>query len=154
MLIGGNIGAKTADRDMQRLNHYSRGVWKIFFSMQRLSQLSSQLTRRPKSIEDKVGIDGTASNSTPLQIDHGNCATVNTYPNMAKTKVVVTRQLIDEAQKLLDAKNESLEIVQWQSEKVSPRSEAASLQTANVHIYSPATDLGSCKTSKEQLEFW
>ncbi|EMD95591.1 hypothetical protein COCC4DRAFT_122770 [Bipolaris maydis ATCC 48331] len=41
---------------------------------------------------------------------------------MAKTKVVVTRQLIDEAQKLLDAKNESLEIVQWQSEKPCDRS--------------------------------
>ncbi|XP_014562698.1 hypothetical protein COCVIDRAFT_83563 [Bipolaris victoriae FI3] len=41
---------------------------------------------------------------------------------MTKTKVVVTRQLIDEAQKLLDAKNESLEIVQWQSEKPCDRS--------------------------------
>jgi glyoxylate/hydroxypyruvate reductase len=37
---------------------------------------------------------------------------------MAKTKVVVTRQLIDEAQRLLDAKQYELEIVQWQSEKV------------------------------------
>lgn len=123
--------------------------------MQRLSQLSSQLTHCLERTEDQAGVDRTTSNnSTPLQIDHGNCATINTYPNMAKTKVVVTRQLIDEAQKLLDAKNESLEIVQWQSEKVSSRSEAARLQTANVHICSPATDLGSCKTSKEQLEFW
>jgi len=40
---------------------------------------------------------------------------------MAKTKVVVTRQLIDEAQSLLDAKKEELEVVQWQSEKVSVR---------------------------------
>ncbi|EDU41909.1 LdhA Lactate dehydrogenase [Pyrenophora tritici-repentis] len=41
---------------------------------------------------------------------------------MAKTKVVVTRQLIDEAQKLLDAKKEELEIIQWQSEKPCDRS--------------------------------
>ncbi|USP76172.1 uncharacterized protein yc1106_03446 [Curvularia clavata] len=41
---------------------------------------------------------------------------------MAKTKVVVTRQLIDEAQKLLDAKQDTLEIVQWQSEKPCDRS--------------------------------
>ncbi|CAE7201137.1 hypothetical protein PTNB73_05956 [Pyrenophora teres f. teres] len=41
---------------------------------------------------------------------------------MAKTKVVVTRQLIDEAQKLLDAKKEELEIVQWPSEKPCDRS--------------------------------
>jgi glyoxylate/hydroxypyruvate reductase len=37
---------------------------------------------------------------------------------MAKTRVVVTRQLIDEAQKLLDAKKDDFEIVQWNSEKV------------------------------------
>ena len=37
---------------------------------------------------------------------------------MARTKVVVTRQLIDEAQRLLNAKKEDLEVVQWQSEKV------------------------------------
>ncbi|KAF1828988.1 hypothetical protein BDW02DRAFT_602943 [Decorospora gaudefroyi] len=41
---------------------------------------------------------------------------------MAKTKVLVTRQLIDEAQRLLDAKEEELEIVQWQSEKPCERS--------------------------------
>ncbi|RYO06739.1 hypothetical protein AA0119_g2396 [Alternaria tenuissima] len=41
---------------------------------------------------------------------------------MAKTKVVVTRQLIDEAQRILDAKKEDLEVVQWQSEKPCPRS--------------------------------
>lgn len=122
--------------------------------MQRLSQLSSQLTHRLERIEDQVGIDRTTSNSTPLQIDHGNCSTINTYPNMAKTKVVVTRQLIDEAQKLLDAKNESLEIVQWQSEKVSARSEAPRLQTANVHVCSLATDLGSWKMLTEQLASW
>jgi glyoxylate/hydroxypyruvate reductase len=37
---------------------------------------------------------------------------------MAKTKVVVTRQLIDEAQEILDTKKNELEIVQWNSEKV------------------------------------
>ncbi|RAR00807.1 glyoxylate reductase [Stemphylium lycopersici] len=36
---------------------------------------------------------------------------------MEKSKVVVTRQLINEAQGLLDAKKNDLEIVQWQSEK-------------------------------------
>ncbi|KAH7398575.1 hypothetical protein BKA66DRAFT_408009 [Pyrenochaeta sp. MPI-SDFR-AT-0127] len=41
---------------------------------------------------------------------------------MAKTKVVVTRQLIDEAQRILDAKKDDLEIVQWQSEKPCDRS--------------------------------
>lgn len=38
-----------------------------------------------------------------------------------KTKVVVTRRLIDEAQKLLDSATD-LEIVQWDSEKVGLRS--------------------------------
>jgi glyoxylate/hydroxypyruvate reductase len=38
---------------------------------------------------------------------------------MAKTKVVITRQLIHEAQSILDAKKEELDIVQWNSEKVS-----------------------------------
>ncbi|KAF2866434.1 D-isomer specific 2-hydroxyacid dehydrogenase [Massariosphaeria phaeospora] len=40
---------------------------------------------------------------------------------MAKRKVVVTRQLIDEAQELLDGRSD-LEIVQWQSEKPCERS--------------------------------
>ena len=34
-------------------------------------------------------------------------------------KVVVTRQLIDDAQQLLNAKSDELEIVQWDSEKAS-----------------------------------
>ncbi|KAI8942833.1 hypothetical protein NX059_000873 [Plenodomus lindquistii] len=41
---------------------------------------------------------------------------------MAKIKVVVTRQLIDEAQSILDAKKDELDIVQWQSEKPCDRS--------------------------------
>ncbi|KAH5138191.1 hypothetical protein HBH69_224220 [Parastagonospora nodorum] len=41
---------------------------------------------------------------------------------MARPKVVVTRQLIDEAQTILDGKKEDLEIVQWSSEKPCPRS--------------------------------
>jgi glyoxylate/hydroxypyruvate reductase len=48
--------------------------------------------------------------------------------NMAKTKVVVTRQLIDEAQRILDAKKEELDIVQWDSEKV------CSKFVYNIHI--------------------
>jgi hypothetical protein len=49
-----------------------------------------------------------------LHLSHNACDGV---PE-TKTKVVVTRQLIDEAQRLLDAKKEDLEVVQWQSEKV------------------------------------
>jgi glyoxylate/hydroxypyruvate reductase len=37
---------------------------------------------------------------------------------MAKTKIVVTRQLIDEAQSILEAKSEELDLVQWKSDKV------------------------------------
>jgi glyoxylate/hydroxypyruvate reductase len=37
---------------------------------------------------------------------------------MAKTKIVVTRQLIDEAQRILDAKSEEIDLVQWKSDKV------------------------------------
>ncbi|CAI6332596.1 unnamed protein product [Periconia digitata] len=39
---------------------------------------------------------------------------------MSKPKVVVTRQLIDQAQALLDSRND-LDIVQWNSEKPAPR---------------------------------
>jgi len=49
---------------------------------------------------------------------------------MAKTKVVVTRRLIDEAQKILEAKREELEVVQWDSEKVRRVGNAGSA-TAN-----------------------
>jgi glyoxylate/hydroxypyruvate reductase len=37
---------------------------------------------------------------------------------MSKPKVVVTRQLISEAQQLIDAKKEQFEIVQWDAETV------------------------------------
>lgn len=78
--------------------------------MQRLSQLSAHLVQGLNS-------GSVEWNATPLQADPGNPA--NTYTTMAKAKVVVTRQLIDEAQRLLDAKKDELEIVQWQSDKVS-----------------------------------
>ncbi len=45
---------------------------------------------------------------------------------MAKKKVVVTRQLIEEAQKQLDARADEFEIVQWNSEKVSLVPESSS----------------------------
>jgi glyoxylate/hydroxypyruvate reductase len=51
---------------------------------------------------------------------------------MAKTKVVVTRQLIQEAQSILDAKKEELDIVQWNSEKVRPRSMAIPAATNSI----------------------
>ncbi|KAF1846471.1 uncharacterized protein K460DRAFT_281634 [Cucurbitaria berberidis CBS 394.84] len=41
---------------------------------------------------------------------------------MARSKVIVTRQLFDEAQRLLDAKKDELEVVQWPSEKPCDRS--------------------------------
>ncbi|KAL5117847.1 hypothetical protein ACEQ8H_004165 [Pleosporales sp. CAS-2024a] len=41
---------------------------------------------------------------------------------MAKPKVVVTRQLLEEAQETLDGKKSELEIVQWNSEKPCDRS--------------------------------
>ncbi|RMZ72669.1 Glyoxylate reductase 1 [Pyrenophora seminiperda CCB06] len=60
--------------------------------------------------------------TTPRQADRGVPAIPNITIKMAKTKVVVTRQLIAEAQKLLDARKGELEIVQWQSEKPCERS--------------------------------
>ncbi|KAL7778698.1 hypothetical protein CFE70_008199 [Pyrenophora teres f. teres 0-1] len=85
--------------------------------MQRLSKVSSHLAHSLGS----SGIPTKLSTSTPRQADRGVPATPN-ITTMAKTKVVVTRQLIDEAQKLLDAKKEELEIVQWPSEKPCDRS--------------------------------
>lgn len=76
--------------------------------MQRLSLLSSHLAEGSGS--------SSPNQSTPHQTDRDNPADTNT--TMAKTKVVVTRQLIDEAQEILDAKKNELEIVQWNSEKV------------------------------------
>lgn len=81
--------------------------------MQRLSKVSSHLAHSLGS----SGIPTKLSTTTPRQADRGVPATPN-ITTMAKTKVVVTRQLIDEAQRLLDAKKEELEIVQWRSEKV------------------------------------
>lgn len=76
--------------------------------MQRLSQLSSQIA------PDIARSSASKAAPTPHHdAEHGD-----TTINMAKTKVVVTRQLIDEAQELLDAKRSDLEIVQWKSEKV------------------------------------
>lgn len=80
--------------------------------MQRLSQLSSHLLQGSNS----SGIARFTDAPTPLQADRGNPANINT--TMAKTKVVVTRKLIDVAQQLLDEKKVELEIVQWDSEKV------------------------------------
>ncbi len=50
----------------------------------------------------------------------------NRLITMAKKKVVVTRQLIEEAQKQLDARADEFEIVQWNSEKVSLVPESSS----------------------------
>lgn len=79
--------------------------------MQRLSQISSHLIERPES-----GVTASRYSSTPREADRGSPANTNT--TMAKTKVVVTRRLIEEAQRILDEKKSELEIVQWQSEKV------------------------------------
>jgi len=84
--------------------------------MQRLSQVSLHILPTPRD-----GATATKSSSTPPNADRGDPSVARFNTNMAKTKVVVTRQLIDEAQSLLDAKKEELEVVQWQSEKVSVR---------------------------------
>jgi hypothetical protein len=117
--------------------------------MKRLLQLSLQLNPRSGHSQNQAGL----GNSTPLQAEHGVSPTADINTNMAKTKVVVTRQLIEEAQKLLDEKKESLEIVQWQSEKVRLDVKELKAQIANVHACSPATDLGSWKMSKAQLAY-
>ncbi|KAI4934726.1 hypothetical protein J4E85_002584 [Alternaria conjuncta] len=84
--------------------------------MQRLSQVSQHISPTPRD-----GATTTKSSSTPPNADRGDPSAARINTNMAKTKVVVTRQLIDEAQGLLDAKKEELEVVQWQSEKPCPR---------------------------------
>ncbi|KAI4952693.1 hypothetical protein J4E91_003165 [Alternaria rosae] len=84
--------------------------------MQRLSQVSLHISPSPRD-----GATETKSSSTPPNADRGDPSAARMNNNMAKTKVVVTRQLIDEAQRLLDAKKEDLEVVQWQSEKPCPR---------------------------------
>jgi len=84
--------------------------------MQRLSQVSLHISPNPRD-----GATATKSSSTPPNADRGDPSAARINTNMAKTKVVVTRQLIDEAQRLLDAKKEDLEVVQWQSEKVRVR---------------------------------
>lgn len=84
----------------------------MIIPMQRLSQLSSHLVQGSKN----GGLAGFTDAPTPLQADRGNPANINT--TMAKTKVVVTRKLIDEAQRLLDEKQGELDIVHWDSEKV------------------------------------
>ncbi|KAI4676486.1 uncharacterized protein J4E88_007404 [Alternaria novae-zelandiae] len=84
--------------------------------MQRLSQVSHHISPDPRD-----GATATKSSSTPPNADRGDPSAARINTNMAKTKVVVTRQLIDEAQRLLDAKKEDLEVVQWQSEKPCPR---------------------------------
>ncbi|KAI4704467.1 hypothetical protein J4E81_001533 [Alternaria sp. BMP 2799] len=84
--------------------------------MQRLSQVSQHISPAPRD-----GATATNSSSTPPNADRGDPSAARINTNMAKTKVVVTRQLIDEAQRLLDAKKEDLEVVQWQSEKPCPR---------------------------------
>jgi len=84
--------------------------------MQRLSQVSLHLSHTPRD-----GVIETKSSSTPPTPRPADCSepsAARTNTNMAKTKVVVTRQLIEEAQRILDATKEDLEVVQWQSEKV------------------------------------
>jgi hypothetical protein len=77
-------------------------------SMQRLSQLSSHL--------ESANSSAIKSSSTPHRIDQTNPTT--TFSTMTKPKVVITRQLIDKAQRLIDAKRDEFEIIQWHSEKV------------------------------------
>lgn len=86
--------------------------------MQRLSLLSSHLANnQERSVEQARFIH------TPPSSDSGNPASTITKDNtMAKPKVVVTRQLMDESQSMLDAKKDELDIVQWQSDQPCERS--------------------------------
>jgi hypothetical protein len=79
--------------------------------MQRLSQVSLHLSQDSDSSGSQA-----RPNFTPPSSDRGDHATTNN--TIAKMKVVVTRKLFDEAQALLDAKKEELEVAQWGSEKV------------------------------------
>jgi hypothetical protein len=78
--------------------------------MQRISQISSHL------VKGVVCSSATTATSTPQQADRDISNSTN--DTMAKTKVVVTRRLIEEAQEILNAKKNELDIVQWDSEKV------------------------------------
>jgi hypothetical protein len=91
--------------------------------MQRISQLSSHLA--------KGAVRGSASESTstPHQADRNIPTDTNSI--MTKTKVVVTRRLIDEAQNILDAKKSELEVVQWNSEKVQHPVQYIRVRTTN-----------------------
>lgn len=81
--------------------------------MQRLSQLSSHLG--PDSV------DRSAISSAPTPHHQRPANTNINQRNMSKPKVVVTRQLIDKAQRILDKKKNELDIIQWQSDKPCPR---------------------------------
>jgi hypothetical protein len=81
--------------------------------MQRLSQLSSHLSERPSNTTSSL----LGQPPTPHQPNHNNIPAI-TNTIMSKPKIVVTRQLIDKAQRLLDEKKDELEILQWNSEKV------------------------------------
>jgi hypothetical protein len=95
--------------------------------MLRISQISSHL------VEGVIRSSATIATSTPHQADR-DVSTI-TNDNMAKTKVVVTRQLIDEAQDILNAKKSELEIVQWNSEKVCrPRQNIRETTTDSMSI--------------------
>jgi hypothetical protein len=96
---------------------HSRFGFSIQISMERLSQLSLHIA------SGTSGGSASEATLTPHRTEDGDMTT-----NMAKTKVVVTRQLIDEAQRILDAKKEELDIVQWDSEKV------CSKFVYNIHI--------------------
>ncbi|KAF2129228.1 glyoxylate/hydroxypyruvate reductase-like protein [Dothidotthia symphoricarpi CBS 119687] len=87
--------------------------------MQRLSQLTLHLSQAPTGNSLATT---QSSKPTPPSADHNDPANTNTTLTMAKTKIVVTRQLFDEAQSLLDAQVGELELVQWQSAKPCDRS--------------------------------
>jgi hypothetical protein len=78
--------------------------------MQRISQISSHL------VKGVVCSSAATATSTPHLADRDISNITN--DTMAKTKVVVTRRLIEEAQEILNAKKDELELVQWDSEKV------------------------------------
>jgi hypothetical protein len=108
--------------------------------MKRLSQLMSHIAQGTNRSS------ASTATATPHRAEDGDTTT-----NMAKPKVVVTRQLIDEAQAILDGKKQDLEIVQWNSEKVGYVFKTLMQWLTRIHSHARAP--GFSKMLKEQQEY-
>jgi hypothetical protein len=106
-LVGGYPGTLTRDDKVKIPMCQYNTCNCTTIQMERLSQLTSHVA------PDTIRSSASRATITPHRTGDGD-----TITNMAQPKVVVTRQLIDEAQRLLDEKKDKLDIVQWNSEKV------------------------------------